>query len=472
MDAKFFRRPEGEPSPPAVAIKLNPTLTITTRKTSELEPDPKNPRIHSPLQIQKIAESIRAFGFLVPVLVDCSGKLIAGHGRVAAAQSLGLSQVPTIALEHLTEAQAKAFMVADNRLSEIATWDDQALGELFKELSNLDLDFRLETTGFEMAEIDLRIEGLDQDEGAPDAADEIPEPPSLVPVSQLGDLWLLGKHRVLCGNALESSSFKDLMAGRKADLVFTDPPYNVPIEGHVSGLGQFHHRNFAMASGEMSESEFTDFLTKFLSLAAANSKDGSLHYVFMDWRHIGALLSAGKSVFREIKNLCVWVKTNAGMGSLYRSQHELVLVFKNGLTPHQNNVQLGKYGRSRSNVWTYPGVNSFGRSKEEGNLLALHPTVKPVALIADALMDSSSRGDLVLDPFLGSGSTLIAAERVGRICYGLELDPLYIDTIIRRWEAWTGQEALHGATRTSFKDRERTVLSADEPCTLPAGEAP
>ena len=451
-------------------IPQGPTLDLNYRSPSDLRLDPRNPRLHSSQQLRKIADSIRIFGFVVPVLVDGTGKVIAGHGRVLAAQSLGLSQIPTIALEHLTEAQAKAFMVADNRLSELATWDDQALGELFKELSDLDLDFSLEATGFEMAEIDLRIEGLEEEEGAPDAADEIPEPSSLVPVSQLGDLWLLGKHRVLCGNALEPSSFKDLMAGRKADMVFTDPPYNLPIEGHVGGLGQFHHRDFAMASGEMSESEFTDFLAKFLALASANSKEGALAYVFMDWRHVGELLTAGKSVFRELKNLCVWVKTNAGMGSLYRSQHELVLVFKNGATPHQNNVQLGKYGRSRSNVWSYPGVNSFGRSKEEGNLLALHPTVKPVALIADALMDSSSRGDVVLDPFLGSGSTLIAAERVGRVCFGLELDPLYVDTIIRRWEAWTGQEAVHGATRTCFKDRERAALAANEPDTQPAGE--
>jgi len=444
--------------PPPKPEQPIPRIQVTYRPIGSLHPDPKNPRIHTPKQIHKIARSITAFGFNVPLLVDSQDQVIAGHGRLLACQGLGVEEVPTIALEHLSEAQAKAFMVADNRLSEIADWDDRLLAEQLKELSGLNLDFSLETTGFDMAEIDLRIEGLAENPAASDAADAIPEPPTLTPVSQFGDLWHLGKHRVLCGNALEASCTSELMAGRKADLVFTDPPFNVPIDGHAGGLGQIHHRDFAMACGEMSVSEFTDFLTKALSLMAASSKQGSLHYICMDWRHVGEILAAGNSVYKEFKNLCVWVKHNAGMGSFYRSQHELVLVFKHGSTPHQNNIQLGKYGRSRSNVWNYPGVNAFGRSSEEGNLLALHPTVKPVALIADALMDSSSRGDLVLDPFLGSGSTLIAAERVGRVCYGLELDPLYVDTILRRWEAWTGQDALHGPTRMPFKACEKELL--------------
>jgi len=433
-------------------------LQVVYQPITTIRPDPKNPRIHKPLQIQQISESIRTFGFTVPVLVDGTGRIIAGHGRVLAAERLGLTEVPTIPLDHLTPEQAKAFMVADNRLAEIAIWDDQLLGEIFQELSGLDLDFRLDVTGFEMAEIDLKIEGLDEKKDGPDAADDIPELPSPLPVSLLGDLWLLGKHRVLCGNALEGGCYRDLMNGRKAALVFTDPPYNVPIEGHVGGHGQIHHRDFAMACGEMSAGEFTDFLTKALSLAASHSKDGSLHYVCIDWRHVEELLAAGKSVFRELKNLCVWVKDNAGLGSFYRSQHELVLLFKKSNSPHQNNIQLGKFGRSRSNVWHFPGVNSFGRNTAEGNLLALHPTVKPVALIAEALMDSSGRGDLVLDPFLGSGSTLIAAERVGRLCYGLELDPLYVDTIIRRWEAWTGEDAVHAVSNKTFKDQEQASL--------------
>lgn len=235
-------------------------------------------------------------------------------------------------------------------------------------------------------------------------------------------------------------------------MVFTDPPYNVPIDGNVGGLGAIRHREFAMASGEMTEAEFTTFLSRILTLLARFSRDGSLHFVCMDWRHMGELLAAGKQAYTELKNLCVWAKDNAGMGSLYRSQHELVFVFKHGQAAHQNHVQLGRFGRNRSNLWTYPGANSFSRTGVEGNLLALHPTVKPVALVADALRDSSGRGEIVLDAFLGSGTTLIAAERTGRICRGLELDPLYVDTAIRRWQKLTGNGARRAGGNRTFDD--------------------
>jgi DNA modification methylase len=316
----------------------------------------------------------------------------------------------------------------------------------------VDLDFSLEATGFEMGEIDFRIEGLDTDgdSGKPDPADAVPEVPAGDPVSQTGDLWLLGSHRLLCGNALEEASLVTLMDGRRAAVVFTDPPYNVPIDGHVTGHGAVKHREFAMATGEMTTVEFTTFLTQALERLAAHSEDGSIHYVCMDWRHLGEVLAAGTQVYTEFKNLCVWAKDNAGMGSFYRSQHELVLVFKKGREAHRNNIQLGQHGRNRSNVWRYPGVNSFGRTTEEGNLLALHPTVKPVALVADALLDSSCRGEIVLDTFLGSGTTLMAAERVGRVCHGLELDPIYVDTAIRRWQALTGEKAMLASTAMPF----------------------
>jgi DNA modification methylase len=237
-------------------------------------------------------------------------------------------------------------------------------------------------------------------------------------------------------------------------MVFTDPPYNVPIEGHASGLGSIHHRTFAMASGEMNPPEFTEFLVGSCSLLARHSVDGGIHFICMDWRHIGELLAAGSEVYSELKNACVWVKHNAGMGSFYRSQHELVFVFKHGRGPHRNNVQLGRYGRHRSNVWSYRGANCLGRGTEEGNLLELHPTVKPVAMVADAILDCSARGDVVLDAFLGSGTTIIAAERTGRRSYGLEIDPLYVDTIIRRWQAFTGENAAHAVTGRTFVDLE------------------
>jgi DNA modification methylase len=260
----------------------------------------------------------------------------------------------------------------------------------------------------------------------------MPEAMKAIQVTKNGDLWMLERHRVLCGNSLNRVSYSTLMDGCLAGMVFTDPPYNVRITGHATGLGTIQHKNFKMASGEMSEADFTDFLAQAFSLQSAHSRDGSLHYICMDWRHTQELLTAGKQAYSEMKNLCIWVKDNGGMGSLYRSQHELVFVFKNGKESHRNNVQLGQYGRYRTNVWNYPGVNSFSRSTEEGNLLEFHPTVKPVALVADAIMDCTTRGDIVLDPFLGSGTTVIAAERTGRVCYGIELDPVYrkLDNIV------------------------------------------
>jgi DNA modification methylase len=415
-------------------------IDVRYRPIAELKLDPANPRFHSRKQLRQIARSIEAFGFNVPVLVDARLKVIAGHGRILAAKELGMSEVPTIALEHLTDAQARAFMIADNRLCENSEWDDRLLAESLKQLAEVNLDFDIETTGFEIGEIDVRIESLNQPVPAEDPADRVPEPgPS---VAKPGDLWILGRHRIYCGSALDESACNALLQGEQAAAIFTDPPYNVPIEGNVSGLGAVRHREFAMASGEMSEAEFTAFLKTTFERLAAHSRDGSLHYVCMDWRHLTEILAAGKASYTELKNVCIWAKSNAGMGSLYRSQHELVFVFKNGEGRHRNNVQLGKFGRDRSNVWHYPSAVSFSRNGEEGNLLALHPTVKPVALVADAILDSTARGDIVLDAFLGSGTTLIAAEKTGRTCFGIELDPIYTDTVIRRYEQYSGDKAV------------------------------
>ncbi len=313
----------------------------------------------------------------------------------------------------------------------------------------------LETTGFEMGEIDLMIENLAPAlEGEDDSADAVPGP-SPVRVSQLGDLWKLGKHRVFCGNALSANSYKLLMGDHRASVIFADPPYNDPIDGYVAGFGRIHHAEFAMASGEMSEAEFTGFLFKVFSNLARSSENGALQFICMDWRHTTELLAAGRRAFSEFKSLCVWVKDTGGQGSLYRSQHELVFVFKNGKGKHRNNIQLGQYGRYRTNVWQYPRVNAFARATEEGNLFALHPTVKPVALVADAILDCTARGEIVLDPFLGSGTTVIAAERTGRVCYGIELDPGYVDTIVRRWQAFTGKSAVHAKSARTFNEMEQ-----------------
>jgi DNA modification methylase len=434
-------------------------LTIQHRSINTLRLDPRNPREHSQKQISQIAESIRAFGFNVPVLVDDDNRIIAGHGRVLACQLLGITEIPTICLSHLSPEQVRAFIIADNRLTENSSWNEILLGEQLKSLAEIDLDFSLEATGFEMGEIDVLIEGLcEPGDVAQDPADDLPEQ-SEVSVSAAGDWWQLGKHRVLCGDALNPDSYDRLMNQQRAAVVFTEPPYNVPIDGHASGLGKKQHRDFAMACGEMSPAEFTDFLGTVCKRLVSVSRDGSIHFLCIDWRHVGELLAAGKEAYDEVKNICVWVKDNAGMGSLYRSQHEFVLVFKQGRQSHRNNVQLGQFGRYRSNVWHYPGANSFSRATAEGNLLDLHPTVKPVALVADAIMDCSSRSDIVLDPFLGSGTTVIAAERTGRVCYGIELDPTYVDTAVRRWQRFTGMGAVHGDSGRNFDDLEREAAN-------------
>jgi DNA modification methylase len=429
------------------------TKAIVCQPIKLLKPDPGNPRRHSKKQIRQIADSIKAFGFNVPVLIDRDNSVICGHGRLAACYELGWTEVPTLRLDHLTPAQARAFMIADNRLTEIAVWDDRLLAQQLKDLSLLGLDFNIEVTGFAMAEIDLRITSLeDLIKHESDPADVVPGVAAGPPLSKLGDAWLLGGHRVLCGDALDAAAFVALMGEERAATVFVDPPYNMRIDGHASGLGAIHHRPFPMASGEMNAAEFTAFLGEALRNLAAFSAAGSLHYICMDWRHTEELLAASRGVYGELKNLCVWVKDNARMGSLYRSQHELVFVFKHGRQGHRNNVQLGQFGRNRTNVWRYPGANSFARCGEEGDLLALHPTVKPVAMVADAILDCSARGDIVLDAFLGSGTTVIAAERTGRRCCGLELDPAYVDTIIRRWQTLTGSSARHAASGRSFDD--------------------
>ena len=424
-------------------------LSIAELPPGNLAANRHNSRTHSKYQIRQIARSIQEFGFTNPVLIDRNNTIIAGHGRVEAAKLLGIEHVPTIRLEALTEDQIRAYVIADNRLAEIAGWDRSILAIELQHLLRIDSDLDVTVTGFEVPEIDLI---LSQAAVEPDRDDIFEIDQTDRTVTQPGDLWLLGKHRILCGSSLDEASYKTLMIARRANVVFVDPPYNVAIDGHTCGNGSIHHRDFAMASGEMNEAEFVAFLTTSLRLPARYSTSGSVHFVCMDWRHAGELLAAGNQIYESLLNLCVWVKNNGGMGSFYRSRHELVFVFRNGKGPHRNNVKLGEYGRNRTNVWEYPNVNTVSRQGDEGNLLALHPTVKPVALVADALLDCSARGEIVLDSFLGSGSTLIAAERVGRICYGIEIDSLYVDVAIRRWQRHTGDHAIHAATRKSFDD--------------------
>ncbi|WP_187430936.1 hypothetical protein ROLI_033250 [Roseobacter fucihabitans] len=417
---------------------------ITMRPVDDLRPYANNPRTHSKKQIRQIADSIREFGWTNPVLVDADGGVIAGHGRIAAAKLLGMSEVPVLQLDHMSEAQKRAYVIADNKLAENAGWDTDLLAIELQGLLDLSIDFDIELTGFETGEIDVLL--------APETAAE-PEPVPLPetdqpPVSRPGDLWLIGKHRLLCGDALNPDDWRMLMDQDKAQMIFIDPPYNVPIAGHVSGLGAVKHREFAMASGEMSQDAFTGFLRGSFRNLAAFSANGAIHFVCMDWRHMREVLEAADGIYGELKNLCVWAKTNAGMGSFYRSQHELVFAFKHGTAAHINNFGLGDKGRHRSNLWTYAGANTFRAGRMDD--LKAHPTVKPIDMVADAIMDCSQRGGIIADAFAGSGTTLLAAASTGRIGVGMEIDPHYADLIVRRLQDTTDETAVHAESFESF----------------------
>lgn len=409
-------------------------LIIQTIKLADIRAYKNNPKLHNRAQVAKIRESIREFGFINPVLLDENLEIIAGHGRVVAAQDAGMRDVPAIILSHLTEAQKRAYRIADNKLTELGKWSVELLNLEFSELSNLDLDFNLEITGFETAEIDLILDG----DGAGDPkADAVPALTDEDRRCHRGDIWKLGRHTIVCGDALNAKSYAAIMGDDRAQLVLTDAPYNVKVR-NIGSMGKIKHAEFAMASGEMTPAEFTEFLSTFMRHAKEYSANGSLHYLFIDWKHVGEISTAGAAVYDEFKNICVWNKTNGGMGSLYRSKHELCFIYKSGTAPHINNIELGAHGRYRTNVWDYAGANAFGEGKDD---LKLHPTVKPVAMLRDAILDVTRRGDIVLDCFLGSGSTLIACEQTGRICRGIELEEKYCDVTIKRFETLTGTKA-------------------------------
>ena len=405
-------------------------LRVDYRRVGDLTPFANNARTHSAKQIRQIADSIKAFGWTNPILTDAASGVIAGHGRLEAARLLGLDTVPTISLSEMTEAQKRAYIIADNKLAENAGWDDGLLRIELAALEALDLDFGLETIGFEIAEIDIILQTDDTDDEEP-----APEPAPGRPVSRVGDLWLLGPHRLLIGNSLDAESYARVTNGEPAAAMFTDPPYNVPVDGHVCGLGKIRHEEFVMASGEMSQAEFRAFLETFMIHARGVMQPGAVAFVCMDWRHIADVIGAGEARLGDLINLCVWNKMTGGMGSLYRSQHELVPLFRVPGASHRNNVNLGKHGRNRTNVWDHTGVQA--RRGE----LKMHPT-----------------GNLVLDPFAGSGSTLIAADGTGRRAACIELDPKYADVIIRRFQEATGLEARHTLWDQSFNELEAEAM--------------
>ena len=441
---------------------MSQVLKVEYRELSGLRPYSGNARTHSKKQLRQIADSITRFGFTNPVLISDAGEIIAGHGRVAAARLIGLTEVPTLRLSHLSVEERRAYVLADNKLALNAGWDHEILAIELQAL--IDLEFDVTVTGFSLAEVDLVLDSAN-DAGAAgpeEEAENLLPPMPQQAVSRSGDVWELGRHRLICGDARNASDYENLLAGDQVDLIFTDPPYNVPIDGHVCGLGRVRHREFAMGVGEMSREAFTSFLTETLGGAAKRCRDGAIAFVCMDWRHMGELLAAGERVFTELKNLCVWNKTNGGMGAFYRSKHELVFAFKVGTAPHVNSFGLGETGRYRTNVWDYAGISSISSTRAEE--LAMHPTVKPVALVADAIRDCSKRGDIVLDPFGGSGTTLIAAEKCGRAARLIEYDPGYCDTIVARWERLTGKRATLASTGEAFED----VAESRQPLSLGA----
>lgn len=412
------------------------TKNIQYIPTENLNPYQNNAKKHPEKQVQQIAASIQQFGFINPIIVNNNKEIIAGHGRLEGAKVLNLKQVPVILVDHLTEAQVKAYRLADNQLTMNSGYDTELLRVELADLSSLDLDFDLDITGFELPEIEFLLEGETPKEASADdeaIEDDVPKRASF------GDVWQLGEHKLICGDSTKVETYQNLMGEELADVILTDPPYNVKISGHVCGNGKVQHEEFAMASGEMTDAEFVAFLEAFIQHNIAFSRDGSLHYIFMDWRHIYGLLHAGQKHYTELKNICVWNKDNGGMGTMYRSKHELLALFKNGKDPHINNVQLGVFGRYRTNVWDYAGVNSFGKNQSD---LKMHPTVKPVPLLIDALRDSTHKGGIVLDSFGGSGSTLIACEKSGRKARLIEYSTHYCDVILHRWETFTGETAV------------------------------
>lgn len=419
-------------------------IKVTYVDLNSLKTYQNNPKDHPQKQVHQIADSIKKFGFNNPILIDENNEIIAGHGRYMAAQQLQMETVPVIRLTHLDETQKRVYRLADNKISENGGWNKELLAMEISDLEQIYVD-DIKITGFEQVELNNLIVAPTPDKKL-NKIEFIPEDEI---VTQPGDIWQLGRHKIICANSLDEESFARLLSDKRADMVIQDPPYNVKISGHVCGCGNIHHDEFAMASGEMSPEEFTKFLTDNFTLCQKYSNDGAMQYNFMDWRHITEVKTALDSVFGNFINLCIWAKTSGDMGSLYRSQHELCFVYKNGDAPNVNNIQLGKYGRYRTNVWNYAGVNAFGGHRDD---LKMHPTVKPVEMIRDAILDVTNLHDTVLDSFLGSGSTLIACEQIERTCLGIELEPKYIDTTIRRFQKLFGTDAVNISNGKTYNE--------------------
>ncbi|MXO85986.1 DNA methylase N-4 [Altererythrobacter aurantiacus] len=425
-------------------------LKIDSVSPSDLKPPQRRLRKNSPRQMAALRSSISEFGFIGPVLIDRDNRIVCGHARWLAAKELQLERIPIIRASHLTKEQLRLFAIAENKIGELGEWDQDILSIELGELS-LNVDINLELTGFAISEIDdLLIKPQHREEEEEDRFDSQHHQP----VAKAGDLWHLGEHRLLCGSALDRTSYSVLLpGGEKAQMVFCDPPFNLPMKS-ISGKGKTIHDEFSFASGEMSPEEFANFLESAFNLMAEYSANGAIHYQCMDWRHMSEMLAAGKAAYSELKNVVVWDKGKGGMGAFYRSQHELIFVWKVGSGKHINTFGLGETGRYRTNVWSYRGNNTFHANRDAE--LAMHPTVKPIDLIADAIRDCSRRGGVILDAFGGSGSTLIAAEKVGRRARLIEIEPIYCDRTILRWQNATGKKAVLAANGEAWSNVAKT----------------
>lgn len=425
---------------------LTPELCVVRRPLKELQTSVRQVRKTTTGQIERAVRSIKEFGFVSPVTIR-DNSIVDGHIRVEAARLLGITKVPCIDISHLSENKARLLAISLNRLGETGEWD---LPELKLELNELELaGFDLALTGFSPPELDIiRLDELEV-KGERDGQVDIPDPPSN-PVTQSGDLWIMGRHRLLCGDSLQASCFERLLQGQLATAVLTDAPYNVKITNNVSGLGKNKHGEFKMGSGEMSAEEFRGFLTASHQHCADHLIPGGVVYSFMDWRSVDVLIGAGRDAGLQLINMSVWYKGSGSMGAFLRSAHELVPVFCKGPAPAINNVKLGTHGRDRTNVWCYPGANKPGSSAAAA--LKDHPSPKNVEMCVDAILDVTNAGDIILDPFLGSGTTIVAAEKANRCAYGIELDPAYADVCVRRWQDLTGDEATHAETGLTFAE--------------------
>jgi len=435
-------------------------LEILWIETDKIEDAPRRIRKALAAQVEAVKRSMERFGNRIPILVggvnaDGKHRVIDGHSRLAAARLLGAVSIPCIVVNDLPEVELRRLALSLNKLQETGIWDEEVLSLEITEIIEIDGD--LEFPGFELPEIEaIRFRDTGGDDLDP--ADDLSglRHSDATPVTRFGDLWLLGDHQLLCGSARDGTGLANILLDQPVDAVFTDPPYNLKINGHVrDASGGF--AEFAEASGEMSRKEFVAFLIETLDSASCRVKPGGVLFACMDWRHVGEMAEALEALGLGLLNICVWVKTNPGMGSLYRSQHEFVFAAKKPGAGHRNNIQLGQYGRNRSNVWHYAGATG-GRADSDDDFDS-HPTVKPIRLVMDALLDVTAPGELVVDPFLGSGSTLLAAERTRRRCVGVEVEPAYVDLTIRRWQEMTRGNAVHAATGETFEEvrRHRTV---------------